>query len=303
MPRINCLIISASLLLLPFFRTSAIWPNAHLTAVIFLVIANYFYIRSIESSYFFYKFVNIFFLSLATYCIQSYAVFFLFYLFNYYQNDTKKNFLNILIICFLFSLPGFYLIFNNPRAGFVGLTFSSNLPYTIIANFSIIFFFMIFFLINKNNFSLIKKYFFKLNFYEISILIFLFCLLILGYKEIGFSVGGGFFYKLSLFLFQNKIMFYLTGFLGLLIIYLFFKNEKRIFYILVLLNLTSIAYYTSQKYFEPLLIVSILIFYQNFLSKNIIDTFKNVLIFYIIIFIYFIIAAINSGYGFSKLSA
>ena len=162
---------------------------------------------------------------------------------------------------------------------------------------------MIFFLINKNNFSLIKKYFFKLNFYEISILIFLFCLLILGYKEIGFSVGGGFFYKLSLFLFQNKIMFYLTGFLGLLIIYLFFKNEKRIFYILVLLNLTSIAYYTSQKYFEPLLIVSILIFYQNFLSKNIIDTFKNVLIFYIIIFIYFIIAAINSGYGFSKLSA
>ena len=302
-PRINCLIISASLLLLPFFRTSAIWPNAHLTAVIFLVIANYFYIRSIESSYFFYKFVNIFFLSLATYCIQSYAVFFLFYLFNYYQNDTKKNFLNILIICFLFSLPGFYLIFNNPRAGFVGLTFSSNLSYTIIANFSIIFFFMIFFLINKNNFSLIKKYFFKLNFYEISILIFLFCLLILDYKEIGFSIGGGFFYKLSLFLFQNKIMFYLTGFLGLLIIYLFFKNEKRIFYILVLLNLTSIAYYTSQKYFEPLLIVSILIFYQNFLSKNIIDTFKNVLIFYIIVFIYFIIAVINSGYGFSKLSA
>ena len=164
------------------------------------------------------------------------------------------------------------------------------------------FFFIIFFLVNKNNFLHIKKYFFKLSFYEIFILIFLFFLLILDYKEIGFSVGGGFFYKLSLFLFQNKIIFYLSGFFGLLIFYLFYKNEKKIFFILILSNLTSIAYYTSQKYFEPLLIVIIFIFHQNFLSKNVIDTFKNALIFYIITLIYFLIAVINSEYGFSKLS-
>ena len=96
-PKINCLIISASLLFLPFFRTSAIWPNAHLTALIFLVVANYFYIKSITTNKFFHKFINIFFLSLSTYCIQSYAVFFLFYLFNYYQNDTKKNYHYLLI--------------------------------------------------------------------------------------------------------------------------------------------------------------------------------------------------------------
>ena len=130
----------------------------------------------------------------------------------------------------------------------------------------------------------------------------LFCLLIFDYKEIGFSVGGGFFYKLSIFLFQTKIMFFMTGFVGLLIFYLFFKNEKKIFFTLLLVNLTSIAYYTSQKYFEPLLIISILIFYQNFLSKNIIKTFNNTLIFYTIIFIYFLIATINSSYGLSKLN-
>ena len=147
-----------------------------------------------------------------------------------------------------------------------------------------------------------KKYFFGLNLFEILILIFLFCLLMFSYEEIGFSVGGGFFYKLSMFLLQNKIIFYLTGFLGLLIFYLFFKDEKKIFYTLVLLNFTSIAYYTSQKYFEPLLIVSILVFHQNFLSKNIINTLKNTLVFYIIVFIYFLIATINSGYGLSKLN-
>ena len=302
-PKINCLMISASLLFLPFFRTSAIWPNAHLTALIFLVIANYFYIKSISTNKFFHKFTNIFFLALSTYCVQSYAIFFIFYLFNHYQNDTKKNFLKLIVICFLFSLPGFYLILNNPRTGFVGLGFSNNLSYTIIANFSIIFFFIIFFLINKNNFSIMKKYFFGLNLFEILILIFLFCLLMFSYEEIGFSIGGGFFYKLSMFLLQNKIIFYLTGFLGLLIFYLFFKDEKKIFYTLVLLNFTSIAYYTSQKYFEPLLIVSILVFHQNFLSKNIINTLKNTLVFYIIVFIYFLIATINSGYGLSKLNS
>ena len=85
--------------------------------------------------------------------------------------------------------------------------------------------------------------------------------------------------------------------------YLFFKNEKKIFYTLVLLNLTSIAYYTSQKYFEPLLIISILIFHQNFLSRNIINDFKNILTFYTLLFAYYVIATINSIYGLSKLAA
>ena len=302
--KINNLIISASLLFLPYFRASAIWPNAHLTALIFLVVANFFYIRSVVSSKFIYKFMNIFFLSLSTYCVQSYAIFFLFYLFNYYQNDSKKNFLKIMIICFFFSMLGFYLIINNPfRDGVIGLNFSNNLSYTIITNLSIIFFFIIFYLINKNNFSLMKKYFLNLNIYENLILIFLFYLLVLDYKEIGFFYGGGFFYKMSLFLFQNKLIFFISGFFGFVTFYLFFKNEKKIFYTLVLLNCTSIAYYTSQKYFEPLLIISILIFHQNFLSRNIINDFKNTLTFYTLIFAYYVIATINSIYGLSKLAA
>jgi len=200
-------------------------------------------------------------------------------------------------------LPGFFFIFNNPREGFVGLVFSNNLSYTIITNLSIVFFLIVFFLMNKTNFLVIKKYFLNLNFYEIFILILFFFLLVFDYKEIGFTVGGGFFYKMSLFLFQNKLIFFISGFLGLMTSYLFFKNEKKIFYTLVLLNLTSIAYYTSQKYFEPLLIISILIFHQNFLSRNIINDFKNILTFYTLFFAYYVIATINSIYGLSKLAA
>ena len=299
--KINFLIVSVSLLFLPYFRTSAIWANAHLTALIFLIIANYFYIKNTIANNFLYKFNNILFLSFSVYCIQSYAVFFLFYLFNYWKKDTKKQFFYLLLICFLFSLPGFYLIFNNYKVGFLGLRFTNNLSYTIITNLSILFFFITFFLINKHNFSLIKKYFFCLKSFEIFILILLFFLLISNY-EVTSSMGGGFFYKLSLFIFKNKILFFLSAFFGLLIFYLFFIKEKKIFYLIILINITSISYYTSQKYFEPLLIVLILILHQNFFTKNIINTFKSSLIFYITVFTYFLIALINSIYSLSKLN-
>ena len=295
----NNLIISFSLIFLPFFKASAIWPNAHLTAVIFLTIANYFYIHTLQSNKFIYKFLNIFFLSISAYCIQSYAIFFIFYLFNYYQNISIKNFLVIIFFCTVFSLPGLFLILSIPKDGLAGLEFTENFSYTIITNLSIIFFFLTFFLINKNNILIMKKYLLNLEFYEIILIVFLFCLLLLNYKGIT-AAGGGFFYKLSLFLFKNKILYFLSSFFGLLVFYLFFKNERKIFYIILLLNFTAIAYYTSQKYFEPLLIISILIFYKNFLVKNIIDNLKNTLIFYFIIFNYFIIALINSSYGLSS---
>ena len=296
--KINNMIISVSILLLPFFRASAIWPNAHLTALIFLVVSNYFYMINIQSNKFSNKFLNIFFLSLSTYCIQSYAVFFLFYLINYYQNNTKKDFFIIITICILFSLPGFYLILNTPTG--TKLDFSNNLSYTVITNLSIIFFFLTFFLLNKDNFFHIKRYSMRLKYHEIILLVFIFFLLIISYDEFGFSAGGGFFYKISFFLFKNNIIFYASGFLGLLVCYLFYKNEKNIFYIILLLNFTAIAYYTSQKYFEPLFIVSIFIFSKNFLTENILNNFKNTLIFITLIFIYFIVASINNNYGFSK---
>tara|TARA_B100000787_G_scaffold20972_1_gene14257 strand:- start:821 stop:1471 length:651 start_codon:yes stop_codon:yes gene_type:complete len=213
-----------------------------------------------------------------------------------------KNFYYILIICFLFSLPGFLFIFNSSREGMAGLRFTNNLSYTLITNLSIVFFFIVFFLINKSNFLVIKKYFLNLNFYEIFILFLFFFLLVFDYKEINVPAGGGFFYKISLFLFQNKLIFFISGFLGLVTFYLFFKNEKQIFYTLVLINLTSIAIYTSQKYFEPLLIVLFFTFHQNFLSKNIINDFRSALTFYTLIFTYYVVASTNVIYDLSRLN-
>ena len=83
------------------------------------------------------------------------------------------------------------------------------------------------------------------------------------------------------------MLFFITSFFGLVTCYIFFKFEKKLFFSILLINLTAIAYYTSQKYFEPLLIVAILIMSENFLSKNIIQNFKSCMLFFLLIFLYF----------------
>ncbi len=297
--KINNLIISFSLLFLPFVRASAIWPNAHLTAVIFLLAANYFFLINLEKQKFIYKFLNLFFLSLATYCIQSYAILFLFYLFDYYKKTSKNEFFSLIIICIIFSLPGFYLIFYTPTG--TKLAFTKNISYTLITNLSIIFFFLILFLSNKENILNIKKYIFKLSFREYLILLIIFVTLVLTYEKSLLLTGGGFFYKISFFLFKNDFIFFMSSFLGFLLCYIIYKKEKSLFLSIFLINFTAIAYYTSQKYFEPLLLISILVLSKNFLSKNIVKNFKNSLFFYLIIFSYFIVALINDNYGFSRI--
>ena len=282
--KLNCLIISFSLLLLPFVRSSAIWPNAHLTAVIFFLASNYYYLLNLEKSKFLYKFLNIFFLSLATYSIQSYAVLFFYYLFYYFKNISKKEMTFIIIICAFFSLPGIYLVLNIPEDR--GLRFTKNISGTLITNLSIIFFFLSFFLFNRFNFSHLKKYLFQIKPIEILIAIIFFIFLIFTYEKVS-NFGGGFFYKMSNFLLNNNILFFVTSFFGFVTCYIFFKFEKKLFFIILLINLTAIAYYTSQKYFEPLLLVAIFIMSENYLSKNIIQNFKSCMLFFLLIFLYF----------------
>tara|TARA_B110001452_G_scaffold198819_1_gene168777 strand:- start:814 stop:2043 length:1230 start_codon:yes stop_codon:yes gene_type:complete len=297
--KINNLIISFTILFLPFVRASAIWPNAHLTAVIFLLIANYFFLINITSSKKKFQFFNILFLSLATYCVQSYAILFLFYLFKYYKGLSKLNFLKIVFFCILFSIPGFYLVVSSPIV--TKLAFTKNISYTVITNLSITFFFLCFFLSNKKNLLKVKNLLLLIKPIEIILMLLTFCILLITYKKNLVLTGGGFFYKISFFIFKNDILFLLTSFFGLIFIYIIYKNFKELFSVILLINLTSIAYYSSQKYFEPLLLVCILALTNNFLTKNVLNNHKYSLAFYFLTLCYFFIAIINNSYGFSKI--
>ena len=62
------------------------------------------------------------------------------------------------------------------------------------------------------------------------------------------------------------------------------------------MNLNYVIY---QKYFEPLFLIIVIILFKNFLISNILSRFKNILVFYGLVFLYFIVAYINYLNNFS----
>ena len=154
-------LFSCSLLFLPLFRASSIWPNAHLTAVIFLCISNYFYLHTINNKNIYYKYLNLLFLAFATYTMQTYVILFAYYLSNYFLSLKISKFINLFLFCCLLGLPGLYFITLNERIADIIIT--RDVFYTFITNFSIMFLYLFFFLCNKKNIILIIDEFTNIN--------------------------------------------------------------------------------------------------------------------------------------------
>ena len=290
------IIFSSSFLFFPLFRASAIWPNAHLTASIFFLIGNYFYLKSKERDIFIYKIINLLFLSFSIYCIQTYLFLFLYYLYNYFLSEKTHNFIKLFLFSSLLSLPGLFFIMLNPRIIGFDDVMTKDVFYTISSNFSVIFFLLLFLLLNKENLSTMMSVI--KNFKKVEIItIFLLTILVFYNQEL-FTLdprlrGGGFFYKLSYLVFKNNLIFIISFLLGLITTYILIKCEKKFFYIFVIMNLMSLNFIVYQKYFEPLFLIIISILFKNFLVSNILLNFKNTLFYYGFVFLYFLIAYVN----------
>mgnify|MGYP006135874779 FL=1 len=294
--KILLILFSSAFLFIPFFRAAVIWPNAHITAAIFFLIGNYYYLKAKRKDAFIYKLINLLFLSLSIYCIQTYLILFIYYLYNYFFSEKIYNFIRLLIFSVLLSIPGFFFIIINPRTANIGNFITKDILYTISSNFSLIFFFLLFLLINKKNMEIITSKIKFLN--KIEVITILFLIFLSFYNQELFTSdsglrGGGFFFKLSYLVFNNNLIFITSFLLGLITSYLLIKHEKRIFYILLIINLMSINFIVYQKYFEPLFLIIISILYKNFLMTNILSNFKNVFIFYSLVFFYFFLAYTN----------
>jgi hypothetical protein len=298
--KIFVLIVSFSFLFLPYFRSLALWPNAHLTALIFFIISNFFYLRALDKDRLFDKVLNLLFLAFATYSLQTYVILFIFYLTNYFLREKRKVFINLFLFCCFLGLPGLYILSLNEKM--LKLPITKDLFYSITNNFSIIFFFLLFFLFNKNNYKVFLNQIRKLKVIETTLILFLFVLIAynLDYSMLTSKLrGGGFFYKISHFIFSNNIIFLSSFFFSLFAIFLLIREDFKFFYIIILINIMGLNYQIYQKYFEPLLLIMIFILFKNFLSANIFLRLKNVLLFYLIIVFYYFLSLINFYYGFS----
>ena len=300
--KLGIFLFSFSLLFLPYFRATAIWPNAHLTAVIFLAISNFFFLKSINKQSIYFRYLNLFFLALATYSLQTYVLLFAYYLINYFYSEKISNFIKLFLFCCLMGLPGLYFIGLNERIAHISIT--PNLFNNITINFSIMFFYFVFFLFNKQNILLVVnelKNIKKLDFFFL-ILIFIFIVYNLDQSILSSRYrGGGFFYKASHFLFKNNIIFVVSFFFGLLVSYLLIKENHKILYVIILMNLLALNFHIYQKYFEPLFLIMIMILFKSSLVKNILLNIKNILFFYVILICYFLTSYVNQIYKFSFL--
>ena len=61
----------------------------------------------------------------------------------------------------------------------------------------------------------------------------------------------------------------------------------------------GLNYQIYQKYFEPLLLIMVLILFRNSFSKNLIFEKKYVLIFYLMIVSYYLLALVNLYNGYT----
>ena len=289
------LIFASSILLLPSFRSAAIWANNHMTALIFFLLTTLFYLKwkkklNNGTNDFKLVFFQTIFLALAVYTRQYYALFFFYFLFIYFEKLNIKNFLIISMFISFLTIPGFFLIYLDPAL--IKTTFDTNFSNTILVSSSIISFYMLpflicFFLEDKEN-----KLF---DYNNIKILIGSIVTISIFYLFFDYDpkTGGGFFMKLSYILFKSPYFFLITSLIGLFsFLLLFFENKKNLILLIIFL-IGFPAYMIFQKYFEPLLIFVLFLIFNTKITSIFFEKIRYLLIYYTYLIAYLLSAVLN----------
>ena len=284
----------------PTFRSLAIWPDSRLLGLTLFTLSIYYFLKFEESKDLKYAITNVITLALSSYISPNFCVFSIFFFIKFFLNYGifSKKILAIVIINFVLAFPAFYYIFvldinflkNTAAIGGIEENeriMFNNLFNDVLITFSIIFFYLIpllfFKVIKINNIFNLKSIIF-------SIFIFLICLLNFDYNY--FYSGGGIFFKLSNFLFNNNYLFYSISFFAIVITNsLISKNYLNIL-LFVIIILNNPQYTIYHKYFDPFLLITFFtIFIFNIDLKKILHS-KNSLF----IFAYFLFFLILSNF-------
>lgn len=292
------LIFACSLFLLPSFRSGMIWANDHITALIFFLIFSYFFLKwEINKSSLKLVLYQCFFLSLAVYTRQYYALIFLYCLILYFQNFEIKKFFIICFFIFLLTIPGFVLIYYDPIL--ISTTFDSNISNTLLVSSSILSFYLLPFyfleILNKD----IKKFLNK-NVFIILSFSFVLVMSLVNFFDYNYKTGGGFFLKLSYLAFDNNYLFLISSILGMTFLLLLVRENKINFILLTIMLIGFPAYMIFQKYYEPMFIFILLLFLKTNITQNFFNLKRNIILYYCYIFLYLLSAIINDQFKLTK---
>jgi hypothetical protein len=300
--RNNLFIFSLLIFILPSFRSAAIWPNTQITAIIFFLFSLLYFVKW-EKNKSFEKLnsdllLTIVFMSLTVYTRQLYAMIFLYFVLVFFQKLKFQTFVLTCFIIALFAIPGLFFIYYYPTI--LQATFDSNIQNSLLVNASIISFYLIpfyFVLFFKN------KSYVQINISASLIHILLIFVLVVFLSFLfnyNFRMGGGFFIKLSILLFDNLYFFFLTSFLGFIFLYFISRQSLNNSILSLILLFGFSAYIIFAKYFEPMFIILLFLVFQTNITNEFLKRKKDILLFHSYFIIYLISALINDALGITK---
>ena len=298
-------IIACTVFLSPTIRSLSIWPYSHIWGLLFFVISIFYYLKFLDANKDKDKFkkslFTIFFVVISAYLHPAFGIFFIFYFINFFlfYNFDKRIFF-LLLISLLLALP--FLLYISSKDIFTafenaqGMSMDTYNTLNISNKILIISAMTLFFIAPILNIKLLKKELIGLKSTETVILI-LFCFLniyFFSYPKYDSGFGGGFFYKLSNILFQNNYLFFFFSSFSIFYIYTILKdnlNNFLIFLILILFNPQLTVYH---KYYDPLILITLLTLTNFNIQKHYFKKKNNVLQLYFFSVCYLIIGIFKS---------
>jgi len=271
------ILIPCVIFLSPYFRSSSFWLGSENLSLVFLLASFYFFLKheSSKENNLFNIFLNVLFLACAAYFRPIYALFSIYFFLRYYLDlKLSTKLLYYILINILLCLPAFYYLFildvnfilKHVNYGFEVSRFVNQFSITI----SIIIFYSIPFLLAES------KNKFKLSFFEVKnfILSLIFVYLLVYYFNFDLSHGGGIFYKLSLFIFNNNYLFYFFSLLSLNLLFSVLSYNSKfedkiidliLFITLIFLEPDRIIYHET---YDPLLYFIFFLLIKNKIYLN-----------------------------------
>ena len=290
----NYLFIFSSLLYLsPAFRSNTIWPESSILGLLFFLFSIYFFLRFEKSKKLSFAILNVIFLSIAAYIRPSYCLFSIFFFIIFFKEFFfgYKIFI-IFLLNILLSLPAFYYVFILKVFFIHGHHLSFNLSDKVLIISTIIFFYFIPFLVTiykSNKIQLLSKK--SIYFFSISIIMYL-CLIPFFNYDLN-KAGGGIFLHLSHYLFNTNTLFLLVSLISILVLsFIILIDVKKNFLLLLVFFLLVPQGHIFHKYFDPIVIISIVLLFK--MSISMIFEKKNLLFLYFYFLSFYIVNLVNS---------
>tara|TARA_B100000963_G_scaffold350577_1_gene361006 strand:- start:2584 stop:3849 length:1266 start_codon:yes stop_codon:yes gene_type:complete len=286
--------LSLIIFLSPTFRSLAIWPDSRIIGLTFFAVSIFFFQKFLNTKKNKYIYKNILFYSVAAYFSPNFAVFSIFFVYKYFKSfGLSKKILKIVFLNLILAIPAFYYIFYLDvnflnKSGAINDDLVENLFFNNIFN-------QIFIIPTIFLFYFLPFYFLKIlvpfeNYYKKTFIISL-AIFFSGVYFFDYSLtytGGGIFFKISHFIFDNNFLFYFFVLISLIVIINFSIDNIDNFLIFILLILSNPQITIYHKYYDPLLIVLFFSIFSLKINKENLLINKNLffLYFYFLIFLF-----------------